>query len=551
MNRRRIVPATRRIAVPSTARRRAVRSAARCTAVRSLVAAGALAALGIGLGGPAGATIAAVPDGAPARSAATATPSAPSAPPDLGGWNISADGNPVDLLIDNTTGLAGLHPLTEADIPQAQSQFETGPFGSALADVFWPGNAGANFGSLAPELGLPPSLTPISSKLNDPVRATAQYPSGPATATYPPGAPGGVAEMQSTASAGGSAATAAIVDQTAAKVFGFSSIKGSSSAVADSTARANSSADLTDVSLLGGLIRIGSITSTASAISDGNTGHGSATTHIGEVTVLGQPASIGSDGLVLPSLAQPLGPIVGPVAQNALSQVITALGITIKEFPSSQSQDGAGYTTTSGGLSVEIVPPSSAAPLLEQAASTLSPLFPGQAAIIPTLPGLLQGLDITLTLGRATASANASPPFNDSFNPPPFPTATGSGTTGATSSGGTAIASGSGAVPVASGGGTVPVSTGSGSSSGPSLATTGGATAAGTGAAPGPATAASAVPVSTGPATLVDLTTPLGAGTVLLGLLAALGLGYGLWKLGRTILPGDAAPVCPLGQDAP
>ena len=520
-------------------------------------AAAALAAVAIGIGSPALATPsvsfarAGSTGGAPALHAATLA--APAAPPSLGGWNISADGNPVDLLIDNTTGLAGLHPLTEADIPEAQSQFQTGPFGSALADVFWPGNAGANFGSLAPELGVPPSLTPISSKLNDPVRATAQYPSGPATATYPPGAPGGVAEMQSTAGAGGSAATAAVVDQEAAKVFAFSSIKGTSSAVADSTARATASSDLTGVSLLGGLIRIGSITSTASAISDGNSGHGTATTRIGDVTVLGQPASIGSDGLVLPSLAGPLGPVVGPVAQNALSQVISGLGVTIKEFPSSQSQDGAGYTTTSGGLSVEIVPPSSAAPLLEQAASTLAPLFPPQAAIIPTLPGLLQGLDITLTLGRATASSNASPPFDDSFNPPPLPPVSGSATPGSGFTGSAATGAGSNSVPVATGGGAVPVATGSGSgsSSGPDLAGTGSSSPGSTAGSPGGTATNPVAPLSTGPATLVDLTTPLGAGTVLLGLLAAFGLGYALWKLGRSILPGDAAPVCPLGQDAP
>src|SRR5579875_304579 len=136
------------------------------------------------------------------------------AQPTLGGWNISADGNAVDVLVDNTTGLAGIHPFTEADFPEAQTQFATGPFGSALATVFWPGSAGGNFGSLSGELGFPAQLEPIASQLNDPIKASAQYPAGPATADFPSGAPGSVAVMHATAQAGGTTAEGSILDPT-------------------------------------------------------------------------------------------------------------------------------------------------------------------------------------------------------------------------------------------------------------------------------------------------------------------------------------------------
>lgn len=461
-----------------------------------------------------------------------------SAPPTLGGFNVTADGNAVDILVDNTTGLAGIHPLSEADFPEAQSQFATGPFGSGLATVFWPGSAGGNFGSLSAELGFPSQLEPIASQLNDPIKASAQYPAGPATADYPAGAPGGLAVMHATAQPGGITAEGSIVDQGAPSVLSFSSAKGTSSSVASDKARGDSSADLQGVSLLGGIIQIGSITSTAEAVSDGATGTGSALTHVNDVTVLGQKASIGSDGLVLPNFPSSLGALTGPVVQNAISQVISGLGLTVTEFPSTQTANGSGFTANSGGVSVTIDPPSSAAPILEQAASVLAPLFPAQAAIIPTLPGVLQGLTVTITLGRATASANASPAFSDTFNASAIPL----GASPAAGSFGSPTDT-SGSASVAPSG-----DTGSGLSGvSPSVAATpdtGGATSAGNSG-----NGSSSNAVAQPPATLIGLSTPLGAGAIVLGILVALAAGFGLWRLGRMVLPNDAGPVCPLGQD--
>ena len=51
--------------------------------------------------------------------------------------------------------------------------------------------------------------------------------------------------------------------------------------------------------------------------------------------------------------------------------------------------------------------------------------------------------------------------------------------------------------------------------------------------------------------TPIRLSTPLGAGLVVLGLLATAALGYGLWLVARMLLPEDAAPICPLGQENP
>lgn len=457
-------------------------------------------------------------------------------PPTLGGWNVTADGNAVDVLVDNSTGLAGIHPLSEADFPEAESQFASGPFGSALATVFWPGSAGGDFGSLSSELGLPSQLEPLASQLNDPIRASAQYPAGPESARYPSGSSGGAAVMESTAQAGGTTAEGTITDSAQqsgapSAILGFSSAKGASSATGAGTAIAQSSADVSDVSILGGIVDIGSITSTAQAVSDGTTGTGSASTHVSGVTVMGQKASIGSDGLVLPNFASSLGELTGPLIQNAISQVISGLGLTITEFPATYAANGAGYTATSGGVSIEIDPPSSAAPLLEQAASNLAPFFPAQAAIIPTLPGLLQGFTATITLGRATAASNAAPAFNDTFTVPPLPPiASSNGSSTVTPAGGGVTSAPVASTPAVTSGGVAP-----------SVAST--PTPSSTAATPSP------TPVGQPAATLVNLSSPLGAGAVGLGLLAAALMGFGLWRVARMLLPRDTEPICPLGQD--
>lgn len=464
--------------------------------------------------------------------------------PNLGGWNASADANAIDVVFDNQTGLAGIHPVDEADFPEAQSVFETGPFGSGLASVFWPGAAAGNLGSLSSELGIPAQLQPVVSQLNDPARAAAQYPAGPASSSFPPGAPNGTFDMQSQSGATGTTATSDIASQTASRVLGFSAARSTSSATAVNTANASAATNLSGMSLLGGIVGIASIQSAASASSDGTHSTGSATIHIAGVTVMGQPASIGSDGLVLPNPpnlpGSPLGPVLGGVTGSVgtqgvvhklMSQTINALGLTITELPSTQTQNGPSDSVTSGGLAITINPPPAAAAQLEQVAALIAPYFPAQAAAIPTLPGLLQGATLTITIGRATASAAASPPFNNTFNPLAFVPGTPGGPASAGTPGVPASGGGSPAAPSPAGGAAAPA--------GLSSVT----------AAPS-STASRAQPSSNGslPADLVSLSTPLAAGVVAAALAAAAGLGYGLWRLAGLLRVEDAGPVCPLGE---
>lgn len=474
----------------------------RRSVIPRVVAAGALGLLPLCLAGS-------------ARAASTAS---------LGGWNISADGNVIDFLFDNATGLAGVHPFTEADFPEAESQFQTGPFGSGLATMFWPGSAGGNFGSLSAELGIPTQLQPVTSMLNDPVRAQTQYPAGPQDSTYPTGGPSQAFEAHSTSTATGTTATAAINDVGASGAFTYTLAKGTSSAAVDQAghAVATSSSDLTGVSILG-MIDIGSVTSTATATSDGNKSSGQSTTHVGEITVAGQKASIGTDGLILPDFAKSLGPVLGPLVQRYVNQVITDAGITITTLPGLVSHNGASDSVTSGALQIKIVPPPGGVQALENLVEpTLLKVLPPQAAILATLPGIFQGSTFTITLGRAIASTAASPPFNLNFTLPPLPTPNTFGSVPSTSGVSTPASA--------------PV-TGAGAS--PALSQ------------PAPASTTPTQPASAAAVSPISLSSPLAIAAIVLGALVTLALASGLWWVGRNVLPEDSGPVCPLGQENP
>lgn len=458
----------------------------------------------------------------------------------LGGWNVSADANVVDLVVDNATGLAGVHPFTEADFPEAESSFETGPFGSGLASVFWPGSAGGNFGSLSSELPIPAQLQPLLAKANDPVKASTQYPAGPTSASFPAKGSGGVAEMESQSTESGTTSTAALTAESVGGLVSFSGAKGTSDSTATSSATATSTSDLGGISLFGGLIGIGSITSTANATSNGATSSGSSTTDVSGITVLGQATTIGSDGLVLPTdLGNNLGllgGLTGPIVENLLSQTVTALGLRVSEFPSIQTQSGASDTVSSGGVQIEITPPSSVAPVLETLASKLAPLFGTQLAIVPTLPGLLQGATLTITLGRSTASADASPAYN--ITPPPVQT-TSPSTVPASVTPGSYTAPSSGTPTRTE---TIPGTPASGTPPGasPSLATSPEASA------PVVTPTESTPHLATVP---IDISSPLGVLALVLGILATLTLAGGLIWVARQALPEDVGPICPLGQE--
>jgi hypothetical protein len=329
------------------------------------------------------------------------------ADPSLLAWTTQADANPFDLVVDNANGLDGAHPLSEIDVPEDSSNFETGPLGYALASILWPGAVLGNLGSIGGEAGLPSQLA--SALPNDPVKAESFYPAGPTSATYPPGAASaGLVEMSSYADSTQSWAKAGLADVSVPGLFDLQSVQGSTTATATSVAQSTASGTFHSLSLLGGLIQIGATSSTASAQSDGTTPSGTSKTDIGAITVDGQPVSVGSGGLAVGPAGANLSGASG-LATSVVNELVSVLNLKMALLPETQTNQGTAETITSGGLSLSFSLPSNLSLSLDcnSLGSELA-----QLNILCQAPNELEGLNFNFTIGRVTASALATPPFS-------------------------------------------------------------------------------------------------------------------------------------------
>ena len=330
---------------------------------------------------------------------------------DLIGWTTQADANIVDIVIDNESGLAGSHPLSAIDIPEDFSSYQTGPLGYALATIAWPGAVAGNFGSLAGQVGFPPEFAPITSQLNDPLKAATFYPAGPADSTFPAGAPStGGLQMVSHADVNGSWAKAAIADVSIPQLFDAQGVQGNTTATATSAAEAKASGSFHALSLAGGLIKIGASSSSASAKSDGKQPSGTATSHIGAITIAGQQVSVGNDGIVVGPSKSPTSGVLS--SADAVNQVVSALKLKITPLPQKESKKAPTEQVMSGGLQISFVLPS--LPDLHLNCTSLPPQF-AQLGVLCTLPDVLKGINATFTIGRVTATAIGAPPFDASL----------------------------------------------------------------------------------------------------------------------------------------
>jgi hypothetical protein len=443
---------------------------------------------------------------------------ASAATPSLVAWTAVSDSNAIDIVVDDLSGLGGEHPLDEIDIPEDSADFETGDFGNGLASVAWPGQTGGNVGSLSALLPIPTQLQPLLADANDPVKAETFYPAGPDSATYPSGTSSGVVEMSSKANATGVTAAAAVTD-VSDTLISVQGVQGSSNATADTSATATATANSGRVSLLGGLITIGSVISTANATSDGTTGSGKTNTTVGNVAIDGTAVGVDSNGITGPVSIGGLGSVLGTI-DTTIDSLISALGLTIHMLPSSSTTSGAAASYTSGGLQISFTLPPSVNPSISLP-SALPSAITNELALVTANLGLLQGANITITLGRATATAVASSGFGDTSNPTPLPSLSNT----------SASLPSSGFVPTSSG------ATGLGTTIFP-----GGATAGGSPKSGGPA--------PTGTISYMSYNQPTPLGMFIFGLLLA-GVAGALIIAAARRVRRSATPVCPLekGKD--
>ena len=258
--------------------------------------------------------------------------------------------------------------------------------------------------------------------------------------------------------------------------------------LAGSTAKAASDSLMQDVSLAGGVVKIDSVSSVAEATTDGTTSGGDAHTTVHGMTIGGQPATIDDTGLHIGSQNQPANAGANQIAQQALGKSGTS--ITLSQ-PDKETKD-ASTSVTAGSLVVS--------------------WNTGSGSIF------------TVTLGGAEATVTAAPVID-------------LGLPGVAPSGGVDAGTG---LPGTTGAGAAPLSaglpTGGSTNSGSPAALTGTGANVGRTASPSLQLAAHGRLITTG--------------AVVLAVLATVLIGFGMRRLGDSILAEPVAAVCPLAEDS-
>jgi hypothetical protein len=478
----------------------------------------------------------------------------------LGGFTVSALAEGSTAQYEQPNFPVPSTPSLEFDEGYASTSDNYGPTGSAVASTLYPGqvvaNAGPQLALLVPGAPLPPA--PVW-----PVDAISSYPSSPNTASQdqpgvnmdaastanantatasigdnapasgtsgspgPSGAPGtGAGSLPKTPDAtsvmgalsslaGGSSGSSGgnpLGPASSLMGIGFSSGT-SSSGASGATATATGTATDTGISILGGLITIGGVTSTAKATSDGTTGSVTGSTVLTNVSVAGEAVTIDGSGIHAAGQSPPAVPI------SSLDSILSQLGIGLSLTNPTDTVNGSSASRTLDGLKISID-----LTTLDNAANQAAAALP--SSLTSNLPLAVPNKQLlTLDLGTVTVSSAAAPGFNAPSG--------NSGSSGA----GTA------------GNGGTPGSPGTESS----LGTTGNtgavpASTAGTsGNSPGGNSSTTAGKDSSQPASAITpIFTGIGAGFVLLGLLAATALAYGYKRVDdATELVG---PVCADGD---
>jgi hypothetical protein len=430
----------------------------------------------------------------------------------LGGFTITAVAEGATVQYEQPNFPLPATPSVEIDEGYAATSDNFGPSGAATASTLYPGQVVANVG---PQLALLVPGAPLPPAPVWPVQAVSNYPQAPNIAsTDEPGV-----NMDAISTADGSSATASLGDDApkagasgaggagpasgagnplaaSSALLGIGGLSGTASSMtANGTATSSASATDSGISILGGFITIGEVTSTATASSDGTTGTVSGSTVLTNVSIAGEPVTIGADGIAAAGKSNPLAL---PIA--SINSLLKELGISMAVTNPTDAVAGASASRTLDGLQIAIN-----LDTLDTAVNTLAALLP--ASLLANLPLPLPNQQLlTVVLGRVSVSSDASPAFVNTFSP------------------GTAGASGSDTTP--SGVFTSPA-TGA-FDSGSNLAGSGslGSGAGGTGGSgrvspsgprPAPNVATSA---------LAPLTAGIGAGLVLLFVLAAIALAY-------------------------
>jgi hypothetical protein len=461
----------------------------------------------------------------------------------FGGFRSGGRGNGVQLTYNVENVFPIPAPIFQASMPEASTTMESGPTSTALGSVAYPGSLLANLP------GVVAQTNPEQAQYVPPypVRATAAHPSGPPEARQDLGS--STATVQANEVLSESIVTMGGADLPAFVRIGAVTTSARSE-ILDGLLESRGRVELNGVDLLFGLIQIDSIVTDLVATTDGASAASDGGTVVSGATFLGQPVTIGPDGIeggeAAPSgPAGPLTPVVENVDPSGLGgavdglsplnqalqdvlgttdagvdELLAASGISIRTFEPFESVEGASAERTANGMVIELnYEGSGENPLAQVLAAIPADQLPGEG--IPGFPlntspqamvNLLKETHVTgIALAYGNVNVNASPAFE--FVPPDVPLP-GTGSTG-------------GLTPSGSLGGTRPAF----STPTPALPP----------AAPGvPGTDVDGVPAG--------VAGSAGAAAVVLALLSS-----PLWAVGSTRLAdnvlGTASSSCPEGKD--
>jgi hypothetical protein len=358
----------------------------------------------------------------------------------------------------NIPGLVPLpdQNLLEEDLTFARTTVSNGPVVNALGAPYYPGDILANFGSLMSEFA-PPSAPSFP---NDPLLAEAEYPTAPGhgqDATFggtpPPGVPIAPNVFSATAHAApdGSNVTATLSDLSAAAPTSTSSslahlgptppasvgsVLGGVAAAATGGGGAGGGVDVASVQStnatsitsstvtgtattllkgidIAGVLTISQLTGSASSTSDGNQGTPTASLHLADVSVQGQPAYVDQQGVHVVGQSTSSTGVTPQQAQATLNNTFAQDGISVRLVDPSQSSNGAEGIANAGGLVVSIDHKFSV------------PFVPGEPSIpVPglgntSLPAGVYSATTSITLGNATTDLQATtiPAFGSDSGP--------------------------------------------------------------------------------------------------------------------------------------
>lgn len=328
---------------------------------------------------------------------ARADTSSPAATPGSNLAGLTADGYATGIqFVPYARGVVPAGNLATGDffqtsVPYAGVSSQTGPASTAIGTPVYPGPVAIALPGALQTEGFPASLANYTA---DPVKAEAAYPTEPgegASASYTPpsGSTTGAGTATATATIGSSTASAATSDTPLA---GGAVVVGSSTAQSSTTIGASSVSDtassyVSKISILKGLVDISSITSHAATSTNGTTGTENSTLQVGSVTVAGEVAYIGPDGLHLG------GRVNNLVSINTFNAALTALqqaGLSVSTIAPTSSVQGAAASVESGTVQIKF----------------LDPNIPNPGGEVPVN---LIGADIDLGLTDADAQATLLP----------------------------------------------------------------------------------------------------------------------------------------------